>query len=364
MLDLVRGLPSRGFDVHVALQSPGPVGALLDESCISWTPMRTHRWIGSPRGPLRRARNRLLDGLTAKKIGALARSAGAALVHTNTLSSPVGALIAKEAGLPHVWHMREAVDTEPGSVFSDGMEAAERFIDGHSDAVLCISDFLAESTARYVSRGKIRRIYNGPLDARRANEAPPERRAIDPKGEINLLLVGAISSRKGQETAIRAMSLLRKEGLDVRLVLAGTGSRAQTERCLAVAMEVGVGAHVSWVGYVDPERLYQTADVSLVCGAREPFGRVAVESLASGIPTVGLRSGATPEIVDHGETGWLYDRDEPECLAAILESAIMTETSARSSMAIEGRRRMYERFNTDRYVGEIVSQYAELGITA
>jgi hypothetical protein len=301
----------------------------------------------------------MLDAKTAKQIGALAREKGAALVHTNTLSSPVGALIAKEAGLPHVWHMREAVDTEPGSLFSDGMEAARRFIDDHTDRVFCVSDALAEETARYADRAKIRRLYNGPLPL----QAPPlePRPTLDLDGEIRLLSVGVLGPRKGQEQAIRALSILRKGGLNARLTLAGDGRNEVVEGLQAIARDVGVADAVEWPGYVDPKPLYRSSHLSLVCGPRDPLPRVAIESLAQGVPTVALRSGGIPEVVDDGETGWLYN-GSPEELAAAVEIAVRTGSDELEAMRVEGHRRVYERFNMERYRDDCVRLYAEMGI--
>lgn len=359
MLDLVRGLPERGFDVHVALQSPGPLNALLDESGIPWTPIRTHRWIGSPRGPLRLMRNHVLDARTSSRIAEIAREKKAVLVHTNTLSSPVGALIARKAGLPHVWHMREAVDTDPGSVFIEGLEHAKKFIDETTNRVFCVSDALAEETARYADPAKIRRLHNGPLPA---TPAPlPEREVIDPQGEIRLLTVGSLGPRKGQAEAIRAVALLRARGFNVRLLIAGDGSGDAQSKLQETAVECGVSEAIEWLGYVDPKPFYVSSHISLVCGPRDPLPRVGIESLAQGIPTVAIRSGGIPEIVDHEETGWLYD-GSPEALAASVEAVIGCAPDRRDAMRVEGHRRVYQRFNMDRYRDDAVALYREMGI--
>jgi len=359
MLDLVRGLPERGFDVHVALQSPGPLNALLDTDRIPWTPIRTHRWIGSPRGPLRILRNRFMDARTASRIAEIAKQTKAVLVHTNTLSSPVGALTARKAGLPHVWHMREAVDTEPGSVFIEGLDHAKKFIDETTNRVFCVSDALAEETARYADRSKIRRLHNGPLPA----QPVPlnDREAIDPKGEIRLLTVGSLGPRKGQGEAIQALSILRKQGYNARLLVAGDGSKEALTTLQNQATEQGVGDAVEWLGYVDPKPFYGSSHISLVCGPRDPLPRVGIESLAQGIPTVAIRSGGIPEIIDHEETGWLYD-GSPEALATSVDAAIQCASATRDTMREEGHRRVYQRFNMERYRDDAVALYREMGI--
>ncbi len=359
MFELVRGLIPRGFDVHVALQSPGPLNALLDAEGIPWTPIRTHRWIGSPRGQLRIMRNRLLNAQTAARIAELAIEKKAVLVHTNTLSSPVGAMIARKADLPHVWHMREAVDTEPGSAFIEGLDHARQFINETTDRVICISDALAEETALYADRSKIRRLHNGPLPAEPVTFEPRE--PIDPKGEIRLLLVGAICARKGQDEAIRALAILRKRGFNGRLIVGGDGNSAVVSGLQRLAKEQGVGEAVEWLGYVDPKPLFRSSDISLVCGPRDPLPRVAIESLAHGIPTVAIRSGGIPEIVDHEVTGWLYDRS-PMSLAKTVETVIRCAPEKREAMGVEGNRRSYRRFNVNRYCDDMVALYREMGI--
>ena len=51
----------------------------------------------------------------------------------------------------------------------------------------------------------------------------------------------------------------------------------------------------------------------------EPFGMVMIEAMAAGVPVVGLRRGAVPELVRHGVTGWLAD--DPAELPDLLHRA-------------------------------------------
>jgi glycosyltransferase involved in cell wall biosynthesis len=49
---------------------------------------------------------------------------------------------------------------------------------------------------------------------------------------------------------------------------------------------------------------------------REPFGLVMIESMAAGTPVVAMRMGSTPEVIDHGRTGYLCDTVE-DCVQAV-----------------------------------------------
>ena len=359
LLDLMRTLPVRGYEPLVALNSPGPFGAMLDEAGIPWFPIHTRRWIGRPQKPFRLFKNRVNDLLTARRAGALAK--GVDLIHSNTLSSPVGALIASRMGLPHLWHMREAVDTALNSVFAYGWDASARFIDHHTRLVVANSRFLVEQTARYTPVDKLRLLYNGPLDPADADRPLLARSPLAPDRPVRLLLVGKVTARKAHAEALQALALVRGRGLDARLVLAGDGAERDVATLKTLSQTLGVADAVEWLGYVDVRPLYDSCDLSLLCGPRDPIPRVAVESLALGIPTVAVRSGGIPEVIDDGETGWLYDEGSAESLAAQIEEAVRTPATRLSEMRAEGHRRVYARFNSARYGDEAIALYHELG---
>jgi glycosyltransferase involved in cell wall biosynthesis len=83
----------------------------------------------------------------------------------------------------------------------------------------------------------------------------------------------------------------------------------------------------------------------------EPFGLVMLEALATGTPVVATPSGAAPEIVDDGTTGYL--RSDPEQLAAALTRAADLDRSA-------CRTAVTERFSTDRMVRQHIGLYGEI----
>ena len=90
----------------------------------------------------------------------------------------------------------------------------------------------------------------------------------------------------------------------------------------------GVGLHA------DLPTLYRKASITVFPSINEPFGMVTIESLASGTPVVGTRSGATPEIITDPDIGVLFnhaDGEEGLCEAMMkcLELAKDPETPRR-----------------------------------
>ena len=106
---------------------------------------------------------------------------------------------------------------------------------------------------------------------------------------------------------------------------------------------------VHMLGHSDnPMPLMNTVDVVLMCSRREAFGRVTVESMKLGKPVIGTRSGGTPEIVQEGETGFLYTPGDAQELAAKI-GHLYANRAVRDSMGAKARLCARERFNQQKY---------------
>jgi glycosyltransferase involved in cell wall biosynthesis len=74
------------------------------------------------------------------------------------------------------------------------------------------------------------------------------------------------------------------------------------------------GDRIRYIGPVDDlqknDLLGQAAAFLMPILWEEPFGIVMAEALACGTPVIGFRRGAVPEIVDHGENGFMCDETE------------------------------------------------------
>ncbi|MCY7729694.1 glycosyltransferase, partial [Bacillus safensis] len=53
------------------------------------------------------------------------------------------------------------------------------------------------------------------------------------------------------------------------------------------------------------EELYSISDLKLLLSEKESFGLVLLEAMACGVPCIGTDVGGIPEVITHGETGFL-----------------------------------------------------------
>lgn len=65
----------------------------------------------------------------------------------------------------------------------------------------------------------------------------------------------------------------------------------------------------------DVAQVISMADVLLLPSEKESFGLVSLEAMACGVPTIGTNAGGIPELVTHGETGYLSDIGNVEEMA-------------------------------------------------
>lgn len=77
----------------------------------------------------------------------------------------------------------------------------------------------------------------------------------------------------------------------------------------------------------------------------EPFGRVAIEAMATGVPVVGAAGGGIAESIVDGQTGLLVPPDQPK---AFVEAAmkLLQDVHLRSRMGEAGARRVKEIFQS------------------
>jgi glycosyltransferase involved in cell wall biosynthesis len=85
--------------------------------------------------------------------------------------------------------------------------------------------------------------------------------------------------------------------------------------------EIAGDERIQYLGYRDDvERVFRTSDIVVVPSCwGEPFGLVAIEAGAAGVPVVATRDGGLPEVIRDGESGLLVDVGDGSALAGAVE---------------------------------------------
>jgi N-acetyl-alpha-D-glucosaminyl L-malate synthase BshA len=234
-----------------------------------------------------------------------------------------------------------------------------RFGIEQSDAVTAISRYLRDATHEtFCMSCPIEVIYNF-IDADYYCRKPDLalKRATAPRGEPVLLHISTFRPVKRINDCIKVLALLRTEHkIAARLIMCGDGPERAGAEELAVAL--GVADAVDFVGK-QPQSVVRNylsiADLLLLPSLTESFGLVALEAMASEVPVVATRVGGIPELVEEGETGYLFEIGDVDGMARRAAS-ILTDEHERSRLGRRGREVAVSRFATE----IIIPQYERL----
>lgn len=152
-------------------------------------------------------------------------------------------------------------------------------------------------------------ISNG-IDLQRfnpQNDGTPARARYHLPNKPTVLFVGRLDKEKQVDVVLRAVAEARKT-IDLHFVAAGHGAEENTLKKLA--RELGIAEHVTFTGFVPDEllpSLYAASHCFVNAGIAELQCIVAMEAMATGLPVLGARAVALPELVHHGENGYQFE---------------------------------------------------------
>ncbi len=163
-----------------------------------------------------------------------------------------------------------------------------------------------------------------------------------------LAFVGRVTPEKGVADAI---DLARRTGLKLRMAAKVYDDHEQVHFDEVVVPGIRDGT-VEFLGELAPlerDPLLAGARATLMLGSwPEPFGLVAIESMATGTPVIARRAGGLTETVEHGVDGFLVD-DLNEAVLALDKVSVLDRA--------EIRRRSIERFSPERMADEYEDVY-------
>lgn len=157
-------------------------------------------------------------------------------------------------------------------------------------------------------------------------------------GIPKLICVGRLSPEKWHLGLLDAIYLLREKGIDCSLKLVGDGpSRFAIE---AQVDKLGLRDRVFFSGFLKEEATLiaiAESDILVLSSVMEGLPVVLIEALALGKPVVASRVAGIPELIEHGETGFLFTPSNTtaleEAIAQILNDGGMWEEMGRKGQA-------------------------------
>ncbi|MBC8553088.1 MAG: glycosyltransferase family 4 protein [Candidatus Brocadiales bacterium] len=161
-----------------------------------------------------------------------------------------------------------------------------------------------------------------------------------------LLTVARLDLNKGHDYVLRALAILKEQGLTPNYTIVGQGP--EEKRLREMVQDLGLEDQVVFTGFIPDNQLpaiYTSCDIYVMASREIPgrldlvegFGIAFLEASASGLPVVAGDSGGVSDAVQHGKTGLLVNPDNPENIASAIKCLLTDDNFARR-LGDEGRR--------------------------
>jgi N-acetyl-alpha-D-glucosaminyl L-malate synthase BshA len=225
----------------------------------------------------------------------------------------------------------------------------------HSDYVTSVSKFLQMKTNTMYNINKEIHVIPNFVDTEKFKRKKDcqFRARIAPNNEKILIHVSNFRQVKRVPDVIRIFDIVRKS-VPSKLVLVGDGpERSESER---LARELGIYEDVKFLGKQTllPEIL-SASDLMLMPSQSESFGLSALEAMSCSVPVVSSSTGGLPELVAHGETGYIAELGDVQRMAKYAIE-LLTDERKWKVFSQNSRNRAVEKFD----VNLIVPLYEKL----
>jgi glycosyltransferase involved in cell wall biosynthesis len=335
-VEIARGLARAGWGVHAAcVRAEGPLRERLQAGGID-------AWTCGPRS-FKSARL----GASILDVARYCRRHGITILHAfDFYSNIVGVLAARLARVPTVIaSQRELSDLRP-----HGQRVLQRLTLRLSTRILVNSTAVGDRLgADQRLKARIVVVPNG-VDVVRFS---PEERSVN-----DAVTIGTLANarpEKGLDHLLRAASHLVRRHPRVRFRLWGDGPMRPNLEALADRLDIA--RQVQFCGRTaHPEQALRDLDIFVLPSLSEACPNAVLEAMATALPVVASRVGGIPDLVRHGETGYLVRPARPAELASAIE-ALIDDRRLASEMGSCGRARAVGEFGLDRLIDRIESVY-------
>jgi glycosyltransferase involved in cell wall biosynthesis len=254
------------------------------------------------------------------------------IVHTNSIMSIDPSIAAKIAGIPHIWHIREAIGNHQDAIVRFPLQRFPGifsfFMDKLSDRVIVNSNFTLSHAQKSFPHRKLEVIYNSLPDDWFVQK--------EYKSDKSEFVVGTIANvtaqMKNHKLVIEVAAILkhRYPEINVTFQIYGNLPADNSPYYLGLKKKIDhlyVGGIVKFMGRIPVESIYSEIDILFHPFGKEGFGRIYIEAMGKGIPVVALEGGGADELIEDGVTGYKVNAFQPETVADKIVELITNSAS-------------------------------------
>ncbi|MGW8184831.1 MAG: glycosyltransferase family 4 protein [Candidatus Moraniibacteriota bacterium] len=357
MLDLIDVLLKNNIFVHVILPGDGPLRQELINRNIIYDEVNIRWWanVDSPDNI-----EEEING-SALEIALVLNKIKPDIVYTVSSVVSVGAIAAKILGIPHIWNIAEFGREEHNIKYLLPENERMQFIADYSAKIFFVSEAIKKCYTDKVDIFDKSSVFAPIVDNNADESAKNSEIEYYKKDAFKIAILGNIAQGKGQKDAVLAVCEILKKKKDIELIIAGSISDEKYyDELEKIVADRGAQDNIKFIGYIDNgAQLIKQSDIVLVCAVFEGFGRVTIEAMLQNKPVVGANSGATPELIENGKNGFLYESGDFKKLAEKIEFFIDNKSKI-IEFGENGQNFAKEKFDENMYSEKLLDELNEL----
>lgn len=235
------------------------------------------------------------------------------------------------------------------------LQALLKFGIEKSDYVTAVSDSLVKETNELIQQNQsIHTVYNF-IDERvyKKQQGNSLKKDLGINDSKVLIHVSNFREVKRVQDIIHVFHKVHQQ-IDSKLLLVGDGPDMSIICELVDSLHLQ--EHVLFLGKQDNvQELYNISDLMLLLSEKESFGLVLLEAMACGVPCIGTNIGGIPEVIDHGETGFICELGDIDTISQYAVK-LLQDSTLHTKFVEACLQVVYNKFQS----ATIVSQYEEI----
>ncbi len=291
------------------------------------------------------------------------------LIHANSIRAGL-VISAATIGLrvPIVWHVHDLLPRHPISTLIRLFVVLLPPV-----RIVAVSEVagnrLRGNLLRWFSRRVRIKVIHNAVDLERLRTANGEVNTFSKElrlraGDARIGIVGNLTPVKGQLGLLTAFADVLKQIPNAALVIVGSTmfnrDDGYQESLVSQAKALGITNRVRFLGQRrDVPRIMHSLDLLVLNSTSEAFPLVALEGQACGVPVLSTSVGGVPELISHGQNGWLIPPgDQSKLTEAIV--TLVKQPDLRASLAVNGRRHVGANFTVEKFIRSLEGLYSEI----
>jgi glycosyltransferase involved in cell wall biosynthesis len=225
------------------------------------------------------------------------------------------------------------------------------FLFGHFNHVLALSKFQRSQFISYFPNIDVRLVPN-------CVQLNLEKQSLPDRHQVVFLFIGRVAESKGILKIIRAAKILVNDTLDFKIIICGTGPLQ--EQLLKEIYSNKLQDHIQYLGFVSglvKEKIFFESDVMLLpTDHDEGFPYSLLEAFSYGLPVIGTKKGAIPEVIEDGIDGFVMNSNHEEILYEKMKYFCEHQGQA-ARMGKFGKEKLIQKYNCNILLEKLINIY-------